>query len=214
MRNNLTEMVFILDRSGSMVGLTEDTVGGFNSLIQKQQLEEGQALVSTVLFNGDCEVLHDRVDVQRIGRMTAQTFLPHGCTALLDAIGGAIRHIVNIHKYARAEDVPAKTVFVIMTDGMENASHRYSADQVKRMITRQKKRYGWEFLFLGANIDAVQTAGYFGIDADRAVDYRADSRGMKLSYEAVGNAVSAVRECRPLSADWKRRVEEDYGNRP
>ena len=188
MRKNLTEIVFILDRSGSMSGLEADTIGGFNAMIEKQKKEDGEALISTVLFDNVSEVIHDRVDVQNIKPLTDRDYTVRGCTALLDAIGGAIHHIGNIHKYARAEDVPEHTLFVITTDGMENASRHYNAERIKQMIERQKARYGWEFLFLGANIDAVETAGHFGIGADRAVNYHADSAGTQLNYEVLFEA--------------------------
>ena len=213
MRKNLTEIVFILDRSGSMSGLEADTIGGFNSMIEKQKKAEGEALISTVLFDNVSEVLHDRVEVQNIRKMTDKDYTVRGCTALLDAIGGAIHHIGNIHKYARPEDVPEHTMFVITTDGMENASHHYSSDRVKRMIERQKSKYGWEFLFLGANIDAVETAGQFGIDADRAVNYQCDSEGTTLNYEVVNEAICAVRSSAPLGANWKKRIDEYYQKR-
>ena len=193
MKKNLTEIVFILDRSGSMSGLEADTVGGFNAMIAKQKKEPGEALISTVLFDDESVVVHDRVPVQNIAPMTERDYYVRGCTALLDAIGGAIHHIGNVHKYARAEDVPEHTLFVITTDGMENASRRYDSEQVKLMIERQKARHGWEFLFLGANIDAVETAGRFGIGADRTVNYHADRAGTQLNYEVLSEAVSAVR---------------------
>lgn len=213
MKKNLTEIVFILDRSGSMSGLEADTIGGFNSMIEKQKRAEGEALISTVLFDNESEVLHDRVDVQRIKPMTDKDYTVRGCTALLDAIGGAIHHIGNVHKYARAEDVPEHTMFVITTDGMENASRRYDSETVKKMIERQKEKYGWEFLFLGANIDAVETAKHFGIGADRAVNYHSDGEGTQLNYEVLSDAICAVRCSAPLSADWKKRIDEDYEKR-
>ena len=206
MRKNLTEIVFILDRSGSMSGLEADTIGGFNSMIEKQKKAEGEALISTVLFDNTSEVIHDRVSVQNIKPMTDEDYTVRGCTALLDAIGGAIRHIGNVHKYARVEDVPEHTMFVITTDGMENASRRYDSDKVKKMIERQKEKYGWEFLFLGANIDAVETARHFGISEDRAVNYHSDSEGTQLNYEVVSEAICAVRCNAPLGADWKKRI--------
>lgn len=212
MKKNLTEIVFILDRSGSMSGLESDTIGGFNSLIEKQKKEEGEALVSTVLFSGASAVIHDRVPIQEVPPMTEKDYMVGGCTALLDAIGGAIHHIGNIHKYARSEDVPQHTLFVITTDGMENASCRYDKETVKRMIERQKER-GWEFLFLGANIDAVETARSFGIGADRAVNYHCDSRGTALNYQAINEAVCCVRMAQPLTAAWKNCVEDDFENR-
>ena len=193
MKKNLTEIIFILDRSGSMSGLEADTIGGFNSMIEKQKKADGEAMISTVLFDNVSEVIHDRVSVLDIQPMTDKDYTVRGCTALLDAIGGAIHHIGNIHKYARAEDVPEHTLFVITTDGMENASRHYNAERVKQMIERQKARYGWEFLFLGANIDAVETARHFGIGADRAVNYHSDSAGTQLNYEVLSEAICAVR---------------------
>ena len=213
MQENLTELVFILDRSGSMSGLEADTIGGFNSMIEKQKKEPGEVLVSTVLFDNVSQVIHDRVDLREIRPMTERDYTVRGCTALLDAIGGAIHHISNVHKYIRTEDVPAHTLFVITTDGMENASRRYSAPEVRSMIERQQKVYGWEFLFLGANIDAVGTARRFGIGADHAVNYHADSAGTRLNYDVLSDAVSAVRCDCPLDAGWKMRIDEDYQKR-
>jgi uncharacterized protein YegL len=213
MRKNLTEIVFILDRSGSMSGLEADTIGGFNSMIEKQKKADGEAFISTVLFDNTSEVIHDRVNVRDIKPMTNEDYMVRGCTALLDAIGGAIHHIGNVHKYARAEDVPEHTMFVITTDGMENASRHYNSDKVKKMIERQKEKYGWEFLFLGANIDAVETARHFGISEDRAVNYHSDSEGTQLNYEVLSEAICAVRCSTPLSADWKKRIDEDYEKR-
>lgn len=213
MKKNLTEIVFILDRSGSMSGLEADTIGGFNSMIQKQKKEEGEALISTVLFDNLSEVLYDRVSLQKIPQMTDRDYTVRGCTALLDAIGGAIHHIGNVHKYARAEDVPEHTLFVITTDGMENASHRYTAEQVRQMIERQKEKYGWEFLFLGANIDAIGAARNFGISEDRAVNYHSDGEGTQLNYEVLSEAICAVRCSAPLGAGWKKRIDEDYKRR-
>ena len=213
MQKNLTELVFILDRSGSMQGLETDTIGGFNSMLEKQKKEPGEAFVSTVLFDDRVEVLHDRVKADRVRPITGVEYYVRGCTALLDAVGGAIHHIGNIHKYARPEDVPAHTLFVITTDGMENASHRYSARKVREMIRRQKEKYGWEFLFLGANIDAVEAAGHLGIDADRAVNYHCDSAGTRLNYEVVARAMSAVRCNAPLDEHWKDAIEADFRKR-
>lgn len=210
MKKNLTEIVFILDRSGSMSGLEADTIGGFNSMLAKQKQEKGEALVSTVLFDNVCEVLHDRVEIGKIAPMTERDYTVRGCTALLDAIGGAIHHIGNVHKYARAEDVPEHTLFIITTDGMENASRNYTAEKVKQMIERQKTKYGWEFLFLGANIDAVETARHFGIAPDRAANYRCDSRGTALNFEVLSETISDVRMSAPISANWKKRIDEDY----
>ena len=197
-----------------MAGLEDDTIGGFNAMIEKQKREPGEALVSTVLFDNVSEVIHDRVDIQKIEPMTRNAYYVRGCTALLDAVGGAIHHIGNVHKYARAEDRPEKTLFVITTDGMENASRQYSYEKLKAMIQRQKETYGWEFLFLGANIDAAREAARFGINADRAANYHADRVGTNVIYETVSEAITQVRCCAaPLSADWKQRVEEDYRKR-
>ena len=213
MKKNLTEMVFILDRSGSMAGLERDTIGGFNSMIERQKGEDGEALVSTVLFDNESTVIHDRVDLRRIEPLTDRQYYVGGCTALIDAIGGAIHHIGNVHKYAREEDVPEHTVFIITTDGMENASHRYSSDEVKAMVNRQKEKYGWEFLFLGANIDAVETAARFGISRDRAVNFHNDEIGVQLNYRTVGEAVCQVRRSAPIGAGWKSEIEKDYKSR-
>ena len=213
MKKNLTELVFIRDRSGSMAGLEADTIGGFNAMIDKQKKEPGEAFVSTVLFDNVSEVIHDRVDIQKIEPMTREDYYVRGCTALLDAIGGAIHHIGNVHKYAREEDRPEKTLFVITTDGMENASREYTYDRLKAMIQRQKEQYGWEFLFLGANIDAAKEAARFGIDADRAANYHADHKGTAVIYEAVSEAVCNVRANRSMSKEWKRSIDEDYRKR-
>ena len=213
MKKNLTEIVFILDRSGSMAGLEDDTIGGFNAMIQKQKGEDGEAYVSTVLFDHESVVLHDRVNIRNIRPMTDNDYMVRGCTALLDAIGGAIHHIGNVHKYARDEDIPEKTVFVIITDGMENASKNYTSDRVKQMIEREKEKYGWEFLFLGANIDAVETAKQFGIGKERAVSYRSDSVGTELNYEVVSQAMCAMRCSAAIPDDWKERIEEDMRKR-
>ena len=213
MKKGFTELVFILDRSGSMAGLEGDTIGGFNAMIEKQKKAEGEACVSTVLFDHMSTVIHDRVDVQKIAPMTEADYAVRGSTALLDAIGKAIHHIGNVHKYAREEDRPERTLFVITTDGMENASHRYSAPQVKQMIERQKRKYGWEFIFLGANIDAVETARRFGIGSDRAVSYRSDHEGTRLNYEVISDAVTHLRCEAALPADWKERIEEDMRRR-
>ena len=214
MKKNLTELVFILDRSGSMAGLEADTIGGFNAMTQKQQKEPGEALVSTVLFDNETQVIHDRVPLEKVPALTQKEYYVRGCTALLDAVGGAIHHIGNVHKYAREEDRPEKTLFVITTDGMENASRRYTYDKVKAMIEHQREKYGWEFLFLGANIDAAREAARFGIRADRAANYHADHIGTEVIYEAVSEAVCQVRSCAaPLSADWKRKIDADYKGR-
>ena len=213
MRKNLTEMVFILDRSGSMAGLEDDTIGGFNSMIERQKQAEGEALVSTVLFNSGSFVLHDRVDLKKVEPMTRQQYCACGNTALIDALGQAIRHIGNVHKYAREEDVPEHTIFVITTDGMENASRLYTADEVRAMVQKEKEKYGWEFLFLAANIDAVETAGRYGIGRDRAVNFHNDAQGQALNYAEVSEAIRTVRACAPLTGSWKNNIERDYRSR-
>ena len=213
MKKNLTELVFILDRSGSMSGLETDTIGGFNAMIEKQKKEEGEALISTVLFDNDMQVIHDRVPLDSVPALTEKEYFVRGCTALLDAVGGAIHHIGNVHKYAREEDRPEKTLFVITTDGMENASRKFTYDRLKAMIERQKEKYGWEFLFLGANIDAAKEAARFGISADRAANYHADHVGTAVVYEAVSETVCNFRSSRPLAADWKESIDEDYKKR-
>ena len=213
MKKNLTELVFILDRSGSMAGLERDTIGGFNAMMKKQRREPGEALISTVLFDSESQVIHDRVPLDQVPVLTEEEYYVRGCTALLDAVGGAIHHIGNVHKYARREDVPERTLFVITTDGLENASRRYSYEKVKAMIERQKKEYGWEFLFLGANIDAAREAARFGISADRAANYLADREGTGVIYETVSEAVCQVRSCAPLAADWKQKIDADFKKR-
>lgn len=213
MKNNITELVFILDRSGSMAGLESDTIGGFNAMIEKQKKQDGECYVSTVLFDNETQVIHDRVKLCDIRPMTDSDYNVRGCTALIDAIGGAIHHIGNIHKYARPEDVPENTMFVITTDGMENASHKYTSDKVKAMIERQKEKYGWEFLFIGANIDAVETAARYGISKDKAVNYNADSKGTNIVYEAVSQAVCCARACGSVDKSWSEKINKDYVNR-
>lgn len=207
--NNITEIVFILDRSGSMGGLESDTIGGFNAMLKKQKQEEGKAFVTTVLFDHECFTLHDRLPIEQVPKMTSKDYTVRGCTALLDAIGSTIEHIQSIHRYARKEDVPARTMFVITTDGMENASKRFSGSSVKKLINQQKKK-GWEFLFIGANIDAIATARDFGIESDRAVNYHADAQGTHTVFQAVGKAVSQMRACAPLQASWSEEINEDY----
>ena len=213
MKNELTEIVFILDRSGSMSGLESDTIGGYNAMLEKQKTAPGQAIVSTVLFDDHCEVLHDRLDIKTVVPMSDKEYFVRGCTALLDAVGGAIHHIGNIHKYAREEDRPEKTLFIITTDGMVNASRRYNYDRFKMMIERQKEKYGWEFIFLGANIDAVEVADRFGISADRAANYHADSEGTQLNYEVVSEAICSLRASKSINTDWKDRIDNDYKGR-
>lgn len=220
MNENLTELVFILDRSGSMGGLESDTIGGFNSMISKQQKEDGEAVVSTVLFDDKCEVIHDRVKIADVKGMTEDDYYVRGCTALLDAVGGAIHHIGNVHKYAREEDRPAKTLFIITTDGLENASKRYSFKDVKQMIERQKEKFHWEFIFLGANIDAIEVAGNMGISRDRAANYNCDSEGTALNFECLEAAVTRVRKCKSsevnaalAGGEWKAAIDEDFEKR-
>ena len=213
MKKNLTELVFILDESGSMSSLTADTVGGFNSLIAKQKKEEGEAYVSTVFFSNSSKVVHDRIRLEDVPELTDREYVPSGSTALLDAVGDAVHHIRNIHKYARKEDVPEKTLFVITTDGMENASRKYSHKDVKKLIEKMQKENGWEFVFLGANIDAAETAGSIGIRAANAVDYHADCFGTASVYAAVCEAVTSVRARKGVVNSWKRSVEADNERR-
>ncbi|MBO4835636.1 MAG: VWA domain-containing protein [Lachnospiraceae bacterium] len=212
-KNNITELVFILDKSGSMSGLEEDTIGGFNSMINEQKEKDGICYVSTVLFSDYSTVLHDRIRLADVPEMTKKDYRVSGCTALIDAIGDAIHHIETIHKYAREEDVPTNTLFVITTDGLENASHKYSSSEVKRMIERKKEKDGWEFVFIGANIDAVETAKHFGINSDRAVDYHADKRGTHVVFNAVSKMVGCARACEDLSEGAFEEIREDYRSR-
>lgn len=221
MKKGLTEIVFILDRSGSMSGLESDTIGGYNSMIEKQKKEEGEALISTVLFDGQTDVLHDRVPLDKISPITEKEYYVRGSTALLDAVGGAIRHIGNVHKYAREEDVPEKTLFIITTDGMENSSRQYSYDKVKKMIEKQKEKYHWEFIFLGANIDAVGVADRFGVDRQHAVRYECDSAGTALNFQVMNKMVSCARSAKSAKAmneafcseEMLDEVREDYKRR-
>lgn len=213
MNRELTEMVFILDRSGSMHGLEESTIAGFNDMIAKQQQMPGTALVSTVLFDDESVVIHDRMDLRLVPQLTPEEYYVRGCTALLDAVGGAVRHIGNIHKYARSEDVPGQTLFVITTDGLENASRTFSGPQVKKMVERQTKRYGWEFLFLGANIDAALAAESIGIRRDRAVEYLADTEGTTLNFAVMSNAASCMRKAGFVADSWSDAVKEDHKRR-
>ena len=214
MKNNITELVFILDRSGSMAGFEADTIGGFNSTIEKQKKQDGKVYVSTVLFDNVSEVIHDRVDISKVKPMTEEDYNVRGCTALLDAVGGAIHHIGNVHKYARPEDVPEHTVFIITTDGMENASHNYSRSRVREMIKRQNEKYGWEFIFLAANIDAEDTAEEIGIRRECAVNYTQDEEGMGVTYAVICEAISSVRECKGLDrGEWRKKLDEDNERR-
>lgn len=221
MKKGLTEIIFILDRSGSMAGLEADTIGGYNSMLEKQKKEEGKVLISTILFDDKIEVLHDRVDINEVDKITDEEYYVRGATALLDAVGGAIHHIGNVHKYARSEDVPEKTLFIITTDGMENSSKIYSYKKVKKMVEHEKKKYKWEFIFMGANMDAVEVAGRFGVKANRAVRYECDGEGTKLNFEVMSRIVSCagsadcvedMEDCldedellAPIRADYDRR---------
>jgi uncharacterized protein YegL len=210
MKKNWTEMVFILDKSGSMAGLEGDTIGGFNSMIERQKRQKDGAYVSTVLFSNASQVIHDRVDIRKVEPLTDRQYFVGGCTALIDAVGGAVRHIANVHKYARAEDVPEHTIFVITTDGMENASHLYTSDEVKQMVKHEKEKHGWEFLFLGANIDAVETAAHFGIGEDRAVTFHNDPIGQKLNYTVLSDTMTAMRANASVGREWKKEIEKDF----
>ena len=221
MAKKMTEIVYILDRSGSMGGLEADTIGGFNSMMEKQKKTGERALVSTILFDNECEVLHDRIPIDKVEKMTDEQYFVRGCTALLDAVGGAIHHIGNVHKYARDEDRPEKTIFVITTDGMENASSRYSYDKVKKMVKRQQKKHGWEFIFIGANIDSFAEAERFGIRKERTVNYVHDDIGTKNVYAGVTKAMCAVMAA-PSAADvdgclaesgWDIDINADYMKR-
>ena len=213
MKNNTTELVFILDASGSMANLVQDTLGGFNAMIDAQKKKDGKCLVSTVVFSNESRVIHDRAELEEIQPMTDSEYTVGGCTALLDAIGGAVKHISNIHKYARAEDVPENTVFVITTDGMENASRIYDSAKVKDMIEHMKRERGWEFIFVAANIDAVETAKGFGITEDRAVNYHADALGTECLYNSISETLCAVREGTGIRPTWSKKLNEDYNTR-
>ena len=221
MKKGLTEIVFILDRSGSMSGLENDTIGGFNSMISKQKDEEGEALISTVLFDNETEVIHDRLPLDKIAPLTGKEYYVRGSTALLDAIGEAIHHISSIHKYAREEDVPEKTLFIITTDGMENSSRKYSYDKVKKMVGKKKEKNHWEFIFLGANIDAVSVANKFGVDRSRAVTYECDGAGTALNYKMMSKMVSCARASKSAEAmgaafdseEMLSEIRDDYAKR-
>jgi uncharacterized protein YegL len=213
MKKNLTELVFILDRSGSMGGLVQDTIGGFNAMLTRQKEQEGEANVTTILFDHEVQLLHDRFPLKAVAPLTEKDYYVRGCTALLDAIGYGMEKMVNIQRHLPEDERAEKVIFVITTDGLENASKRFGYEKIRRMIEREKEQYGWEFLFFGANIDAVETARHFGIGADRAVNYHSDSVGTQLNFEVQSEAISAVRQSAPLGADWKRRIDEDYEKR-
>lgn len=216
MKKNVTELVFILDRSGSMHGLEADTTGGFNSMLDKQRSQEGDANITTVLFDDNYEKIHDRVSIKKVAALTENEYFVRGCTALLDAVGQTIHDMALLQKHLPPEQKAGKVIFVIITDGLENASHIYSKEQVKRMIEREKEGYGWEFLFLGANIDAVSEAGSLGIDADRSVTFQNDSKGIETNFNVVAKTLSAMRSApctASIGADWKKEIEEDYNRR-
>jgi uncharacterized protein YydD (DUF2326 family) len=213
MKKGLTELIFILDRSGSMSGLGSDTIGGYNAMLEKQKKEPGEAVITTVLFDDKYELLHDRINIRGIEPITEKEYYVRGTTALLDAVGRTISKIVNVQKHTVEDERAENVMFVITTDGMENASREYSYEKIRRMIEHQKSKYGWEFIFLGANIDAVDTAERFGIGQDRAVNYNADSEGTLLNYEVISETVSNLRACREISEDWKDRIEEDFKKR-
>lgn len=213
MKKNLTELVFILDKSGSMAGLEADTIGGYNSILKKQQHAEGEAIVSTVLFDHDYELLHDRINVRGISPITEAEYQVGGTTALFDAIGFTIQKIVNVQKRTSESERADKVMFVITTDGMENASREFTSNKIKAMVEKQKEKFGWEFIFLGANIDAVTTAAQFGIDEDFAVDYHADNIGTQLNYAAVNEVVMKFRSGKKIDRSWKEEIERDYNRR-
>ena len=213
MKDKGTEIIFILDRSGSMSGLESDTIGGYNSLLKKQKATEGKVIVSTILFNSWSNVIHDRLELSKVPFLTEKEYTAGGCTALLDAIGGAIKHIGDVHTYEREEDRPEHTLVIITTDGMENSSRRYDYARVKMMIERAKEQYGWEFLFLGANIDAITVANRFGIDSDRTANYLSDKKGTELNYQIMSEEIKHVRMSKGISPDWKKRIDLDYQKR-
>ena len=212
-KNNITELVFILDKSGSMHGLESDTVGGYNSVMEKQKKEDGECYVTTVFFNSESETVHDRVKLSEIKPLKESDYTVGGCTALIDAIGDAVTRIETIHKYIRKEDVPDHTMFVIMTDGLENASHKFDSKTVKKLIEKHKEKDGWEFLFIGANIDSVETAKNFGIERERAVNYHADKKGTGVVYGAVAEAICCMRKEACVSPEWSKSISEDYEKR-
>ena len=213
MKTNLTELVFILDKSGSMSGLESDTIGGYNALLKKQREESGEAIITTVLFDDNVELLHDRINVKGISPITEKEYFVCGCTALLDAIGKTINKTLNVQRNTNVEERADKVMFVITTDGMENASKEYNYEKIKKMVERQKEKYGWEFIFIGADIDAISTAAKFGISSDRAANYNADGEGTRLNYEAVSHVVSELRASRPIAESWKAEIDDDFTRR-
>lgn len=216
MKKGLTELVFVLDRSGSMRGLESDTIGGFNSMIEKLRREPGEALVTTVLFDDRYEVIHDRFRIDRLRPLTEKDYFARGCTALLDAVGKTIDKMIRIQKYLPEEERAEKVIFVITTDGLENASREYSYKRLQEMIEYQKEKYNWEFIFLGANMDAVTEAAKFGISADRAVTFENDSQGIELNYKVVGKTLATMRVCAPserVGDEWKKEIDEDCKKR-
>ncbi|MDD4200684.1 MAG: VWA domain-containing protein [Eubacteriales bacterium] len=216
MKKGLTEMVFILDRSGSMSGLESDTIGGFNSMIALQKKEEGEAIVSTVLFDNRYELIHDRFNIQSVGEMTDEEYYTRGSTALLDAMGSSIQKTINVQKHLPEDEKAEKVIFVIITDGYENSSCEFSYEDVRKMVEQQQEKYGWEFMFLGANIDAISEGRKFGIREERAVRYCSDEPGTQMNYEVVGEALCEMRSCSKMSevgAEWKEEIEKDYASR-
>jgi len=213
MKKNLTELVFVLDMSGSMHHLSKDTIGGFNSMLEKHKALDGDAYVSTFVFNDRWQLLHDRVDIRNVKPISEKEYCPSGCTALLDTVGHAIKHIAGIHRYSRPQDVPEKTLFMITTDGMENASRHYSLEKVRAMIEKERGKYGWEFVFVGANIDAIATAGAMGIPSDRSANYVPDAQGSEKLYEVFGGISCCYRMSKDIDSGWKAELDEDCRNR-
>lgn len=213
MKKDLTEVVFILDKSGSMSGLEKDTIGGFNSLIEKQRKEPGEAIVSTVLFSDNSTVIHNRVNIKKIPLLTSKEYYVSGCTALLDAVGNAINYINKKHSETKEDEIPEKTLFIITTDGQENSSREFTYTKIKNLIENMKEKNKWEFIFLGANIDTVTEARKFGIDEDNAVSYNCDEIGIKLNYDSLGEAISKVRKDKCLSKSWRMRIDKDVNVR-
>lgn len=210
MKKGLTELVFILDRSGSMEGLETDTIGGYNSMMEKQKKEPGEAVITTVLFDDQYEILHDRIKLSAVSTITEKEYFVRGSTALLDAIGKSIHKIINVQRHTAEEEQAERVLFVITTDGMENASREYGYEDVRKLIEYEKEKYGWEFLFLGANIDAIDTASRFGIDSTRAVRFHSDKVGTATNYDVVSETVTAFRESNIIDDNWKEKIEKDY----